>query len=38
MNLGKLTKILGTVVVAAVAIGALANFPDIKRYVRMTMM
>ncbi len=38
MNLGKLTKILGGVVVGALALGMIANFPDIKRYVRMTMM
>ncbi len=38
MNLGKLTKILGSVLVGAIAVGMIANFPDIKRYVRMTMM
>jgi hypothetical protein len=38
MNLGKLTKIVGSVMVGLVALGMVANFPDIKRYVKMSMM
>jgi hypothetical protein len=38
MKLGRLTKILGGVVVGLVALGVIANFPDIRRYARMTMM
>jgi Family of unknown function (DUF6893) len=38
MNLGRFTKILGGVVVGLITLGVIANFPDIKRYARMTMM
>ncbi len=38
MNLGKLSKIVGSVVVGLVALGVIANFPDIKRYAKMSMM
>jgi uncharacterized protein DUF6893 len=34
----KFSKIVGMVVLAAATIGFLANLPDIKRYVRMSMM
>jgi hypothetical protein len=34
----KFSKIVGMVVLAAAAIGVLANLPDIKRYVRMSTM
>jgi hypothetical protein len=34
----KLTKIVGGVVLCLAAIGLLANLHDVRRYVRMTMM
>lgn len=36
--MGKTLKIIGGVVVGLVAIGMIANFHDIKRYARMSMM
>ena len=36
--MGRFLKIAGGVIVTLATIGVLANLPDIKRYVRMTMM
>jgi hypothetical protein len=36
--LTKLAKIIGMVTPGLVAVGVLANLPDIKRYVRMSIM
>ncbi len=37
-RLARLGKVVGVVTLAVVVLGMIATFPDIKRYVRMTMM
>jgi hypothetical protein len=38
VDIGKVSKIVGSVVLGLVALGMIINMKDIKRYVRMTAM